>query len=75
VNSAELVRWLQTKPFGAFRIVMTDGSCLDIFHPDQVIPSKGTAKVGRRVSLSSINERDITISLLHVIRIEPIDPP
>jgi len=75
VNSSEFFRWLRAKPFAPFRIVMTDGSALEIFHPDQVVPFKGTALVGRRVSLASLNERDISISLLHVIRLEPIDKP
>ena len=74
MNSSELFRWLRAKPFRPFRIVMTDGASIDIFHPDQLIPFKGTAMVGRRGSLSSINERDVAISLLHVIRLEPIDP-
>jgi hypothetical protein len=73
VNSAELFRWLRAKPFKSFRIVMTDGEALEVFHPDQLVPFKGTAIVGRRVSAQSINERDVTISLLHAVRLEPID--
>jgi hypothetical protein len=52
---------------------MTDGETLIIFHPDQIIPSRGTAIIGRRATPDAVNERDITISLLHVVRLEPIE--
>jgi hypothetical protein len=53
--------------------VLTDGAALNIFHPDQVVPFRGTAVVGRRATADAINERDVTISLLHVVRLEPMD--
>jgi len=73
VNRAQLLLRLDERPFLPFRIVMTDGGVLDIWHPDQVIVSKTTAVVGRRATAQVVAERDITISLLHVIRLEPLD--
>ncbi|HEX3151916.1 MAG TPA: hypothetical protein VHR66_27840 [Gemmataceae bacterium] len=73
MNSAHLTHWLDQRPFEPFRIVMTDGGVLDIFHPDQIILFKTTAHVGRRATAQFIAERDITIALLHVIRLEPLD--
>jgi hypothetical protein len=73
VNSAQLLEWLRVRPFQPFRIVMTDGGCLDIFHPEQVIPFRGTAIVGRRTTAAGPTSRDVNISLLHVIRLEPLD--
>jgi hypothetical protein len=73
MSSAELFRWLRYQPFQAFRICMTDGAAFDIHHPEQVIPSKGTAVITQRRSPGSLSDRDTTISLLHVVRLEPID--
>lgn len=52
---------------------MTDGGVLDVWHPDQLIVSKTTAVVGRRATAQVVAERDVTNSLLHVIRLEPLD--
>ncbi len=73
MNSAELFRWLRGVPFEPFRIVMTDGGVLDIWHPDQLFVLKTVAYVGRRATAQVVAERDVTISLLHVIRLEPLD--
>jgi hypothetical protein len=73
MNAAQLRHWLDQRPFAPFRIVMTDGGVLDIFHPDQMMLAKTTARVGRRATAQFIAERDITIALLHVIRLEPLD--
>lgn len=73
MNWAHLLRLLAYRPFRPFRIVMTDGGCLDVFHPDQLLPSRTTAVVGRRASTTAVSERDVTISLLHVVRLEPLD--
>jgi hypothetical protein len=73
VNRVQLLLRLDERPFLPFRIVMTDGGVLDIWHPDQLIVSKTTAIVGRRATAQVVAERDLTISLLHVIRLEPLD--
>jgi hypothetical protein len=75
VNSARLLLWLAVRPFRPFRIVMSDSGVIDVFHPDQLIPSKTTAVVGQRASASRVSNRDITISLLHIVRLEPLDMP
>jgi len=72
VNSAELQRWLRDRPFEPFRIVMSDGGVLDVFHPDQIVVLKTLAYVGRCATAREVAERDITISLLHVVRLEPL---
>jgi hypothetical protein len=35
VNSAELIRWLKRVPFRRFRICLTDGTSIDILHPEE----------------------------------------
>ena len=72
MNSAQLDIWLSRRPFEPFRIVMSDSGVIDVFHPDQVIALKTTATIGRRFAPHDVAERDITIALLHVVRLEPI---
>jgi hypothetical protein len=73
VNRVQFLLRLDERPFLPFRIVMTDGGVFDIWHPDQLIVSKTTAIVGRRATTQVVAERDVTISLLHVTRLEPLD--
>lgn len=73
MNSAELHRWLAVRPFQPFRICMTDGAKLDVLHPDAIIVMKGTAYIARRSAPGVLTEPHSTISLLHVVRIEPIE--
>jgi hypothetical protein len=51
---------------------MTDGTSLDILHPEEVIPLKGTALVARRETSGVPSQPFTTISLLHVLRLEPL---
>jgi hypothetical protein len=72
VNTAELFRWLTRRPFRPFRIRMTDGAALDVRHPEEVVPYKTTAWVARGPAGETF-EQHVTISLLHVIRLEPVE--
>ena len=70
----ELRDTLREQPFHPFRLVMTDGEGYDIRHPDLLW-------VGHRVAVLGISEpgpdrlleRHITLSLLHIVTIEPLD--
>jgi len=72
MNSAELLRWLVRQPFEPFRIRMTDGAAFVVKHPDEVVPLKSTATVARSSS-GKASRTPMTIALLHVIRLEPLD--
>ncbi|MGZ3301130.1 MAG: hypothetical protein ACXWO3_09635 [Isosphaeraceae bacterium] len=66
---------LRKQPFEPFRLVMTDGVGLDIRHSDLLW-------VGRRIAMVGLTgepgqtffERAVQVDLLHVIRIEPLQP-
>ncbi|MGA8348724.1 MAG: hypothetical protein WB773_13150 [Isosphaeraceae bacterium] len=66
---------LRKQPFEPFRLVMTDGVGLDIRHPDLLW-------VGRRIAMVGLTgepgqtffERAVQVDLLHVIRIETLQP-
>jgi hypothetical protein len=72
VNSAELIRWLAVRPFQPFRICFSDGTSIEVLHAEDAIPLRGTALVARRRAPEVAREPYTTISLLHVVRIEPI---
>ncbi len=75
MNSAVLTRLLATRPFWPFRICMSDGDHIDIYHPELVIPVKTTALLVQRTPSGALTERLTTISMIHVTRVEPIDVP
>jgi hypothetical protein len=51
---------------------MTDGAIFEVSHPDAIIVMKGTAYIARRSVPGVLTDPHSTISLLHVVRIEPI---
>ncbi len=71
----DLRDFLSKQPFEPFRLVMTDGVGPDIRHPDLLW-------VGRRITMVGLTgepgqtffERAVQVDLLHVIRIEPLQP-
>jgi hypothetical protein len=75
VNSDELVRWLTRVPFRRFRICTTDGTSIEVRQPEEVIVLKETALVAHRDVSWRPAEPHMTISLAHVVRLEPIGRP
>jgi hypothetical protein len=68
---------LQRRPFRPFRIHVSDGATYDIHHPDQVLTTFTSvllATPGVDPSSPAWDEL-ITVSLLHITRLEPITPP
>jgi hypothetical protein len=51
---------------------MTDGTAIDVYHPDEVFPIRTTATVARGPGGQRFREM-MTISVLHIIRLEPIE--
>jgi hypothetical protein len=43
VNIAELMRWVHQRPFKPFRIRMTDGAAIAVYHPEEVVPVRTTS--------------------------------
>jgi hypothetical protein len=70
----DLLNLLRQQPFQPFRIHLDDGRSFEVRHPDLLW-------VGRRVAVLGIPEsgpdrlleRHITLSLLHIVTIEPLD--
>ena len=73
---AELLRYVQQKPFVPFRLHVTGGTIYDVRHPDLVIATIGFVAIGypdpehQGMALTV----DI-VNMNHIIRIEPIAAP
>jgi hypothetical protein len=71
----ELKDTLREQPFRPFRIVLTDGETYDIRHPDLLWVGKRTAYVGlTRRPGDEFHDRAVKVDLLHIVRVEPLEP-
>jgi hypothetical protein len=73
MSPQELSDTLKHRPFGPFRIVMTDGQGYDIRHPELLMVGTRAAIIGLTGQPEQTTfERHVLVDLLHVIRIEPL---
>jgi hypothetical protein len=73
MSAEDLLRFLQRRPFDPFRIVLTDGTVYDVHHPEMVLLARRTAEIGLPQDQGQpIADRIVTISLLHIVRVEPL---
>jgi hypothetical protein len=73
----DLNNLLHAKPFESFRLCMTDGEQYVVRHPDAIRIAGRTAVVFARkneVPSGFIYDRFDLVSLLHVVRIELLQP-
>lgn len=67
--------FLRRQPFQPFRITLSDGRNFDVFHPEMAMVGRSTVAIG----LPGPNRNDpihdhlITMSLLHVMQVEPLE--
>jgi len=74
MSPEDLHLFTRRQPFEPFRIVLTDGKTYDVRHPDMLIATRRTAAIGVPSEASQPTaERIVTVSLLHIVRLEPID--
>lgn len=76
MNPDDLRDYVRRKPFEPFRLHLTDGSTFDIRHPEMILIARRTVAVGLPASAGSTEaDRITTISILHIVRAEPIEAP
>ena len=70
----EIREFVRRQPFEPFRITLTDGRTYDVVHPDLAIVGRGNIAVGllRPGDADPIYDRLVTMSLLHIMQVEPI---
>lgn len=74
--SPRAVEWrVKRIPFRPFQIICMDGEVYVILHPEQVIVDGNELVFPLPASDPSVRAQDgITVSLLHVVRLEPLPP-
>jgi len=67
--------FLRRQPFRPFRLTLTDGRTYDIMHPDLAMVGRSWVQVGlaRPGDPENIAERLISVSLLDIMQIEPLE--
>jgi hypothetical protein len=66
---------LRRQPFRPLRITLTDGRTYDVLHPELALLGRSYMEVGlpKQEDPDNIADRLITISLLHIMQIEPLE--
>lgn len=64
---------LQTAPFRPLRVTLTDERTYDITHPEFAMLGRSVVVIGISASADRIADRMVTVSLLHIMQIEPIE--
>jgi hypothetical protein len=70
----DMMGWRNPNPFQPFRLVTTDGATFDINHPTLIWPGGRSVMIGVPYDADrpDIPGRHITVSMLHVVRVEPL---
>jgi hypothetical protein len=65
---------LRATPFVPFRVHTSDGKTLDVMHSEMALLSRMMLFVGEGVSdpTENIPDRVNSVSMLHVVRLEPV---
>lgn len=67
---------IREAPFQPFRVTLTDGRTYDVVHPELAMVGQSLVAIGlpRRHAAEPVYDRLVTVSLLHIMQIEPIVP-
>jgi hypothetical protein len=75
VQFEEIQKRLKWEPFVPFRVFMRDGVSYEIKHPELFMLGKRSATIGvTDTPGDTVYDRSIDIDLLHVLRLEPVEP-
>ena len=76
MRADEIRQHLDAEPFVAFRLHLSDGSSYEINHPDQVLVTTWSVEIGvpEQRGESRIYQRIAHCSLLHVVKVEKLQP-
>ena len=76
MRAQDVSEFVRKRPFEPFRIMLTNGITYDVVHPDLVMVGHWAITIGlpRPNGPQTIYDRVVTVSLLHVMQIEPLPP-
>lgn len=71
----DIREFLRRQPFRPFRLTLTDGRTYDVMHPELAMVGRSSMEVGlaRPGDLEKIAERIMSLSLLYIMQIEPLE--
>jgi hypothetical protein len=64
---------VRQRPFEPFRLFVSDGAAYDIRHPEMVLTGQNAAVIGLPGDPTRPADRLVTVALLHVTRLEPLE--
>ena len=69
----DIREFLQRRPFQPIRITLTDGRTYDVRHPELAMVGRSTVAIGVPApdDPSPVYDRRVTVSLLHIMQVEP----
>jgi hypothetical protein len=72
----DLLSHVRRRPFQPFRLTLTDGRTYEIHHPELAMVGRSSVIIGlaRPDEPEPVFDRQVTVSLLHIMQIEPIVP-
>ena len=72
----DILEHLRVQPFRPIRVTLTDGRTYDVVHPELAMVGHSTVIIGvpRPRASEPVFDRAVTVSLLHIMQIEPIAP-
>lgn len=70
----DVLELLRRRPFRPFRITLTSGQTVDVWHPEMAIVGRSVVAVGIQPAPDDSLVADVvsTLSLLHIVKMEPI---
>jgi len=74
MNPQEIRDFLRASPFVPFRVYTSDGQKLDIQHPEMAFVTRSILYIGKAAQdpTKDIPSRAESVSMLHVVRLEPL---
>jgi len=71
----DLQKKLRRQPFQPFRMYLSDGAAYDVTHPELVLLGRRSLVLGlARSPDETLYERTVDVDLLHLVRMEPLEP-
>ena len=71
----DIREFLQHRPFQPFRITLPDGRSYEVRHPELAMVGRSTIAIGLPAPTEPmpVYDRLVTVSLLHVMQVEPCE--
>jgi len=72
---AEILRYVQARPFTPFRLRLTNGAIYDVTHPELCIVGRNILHLGMPDNPADpLADRVVAIALVHVAELIPLTP-